>query len=391
MKRIDGGICAVSGVRACGLRRVDGYGLAVIAAEGAAAGVFTTNKIRAAPLDVSEKNLAAGGRLKGIIANSGCANAYTGARGIRDAEEMAGLLAGLLGCAPDEIGVASTGVIGRYLDLEQMAEMLEDMKADLRSSPEASEDAARAIMTTDTLAKEVAFEHDGFRVAGIAKGAGMIEPQMATMLSFLYTDADLTSDVLKECLTEAVDDSFNMLTVDGDTSTNDMVLITATGQSRCELEAFKEALSRVCTELAMMIARDGEGATKGVVTKVTGAVCQKDARAAAKTIMGSSLVKTALFGQDPNWGRIVAALGRSGAELDPDLITLSIGSPAEEVTLVDRGRIIEGGLVLDQAEKIMKSDDLEILLDLGLGQGEARAFGCDLSYEYVKINSEYTS
>ena len=390
MKRIDGGICAVSGVRACGLRRVDGYGLAIIAAEGAAAGVFTTNKIRAAPLDVSEKNLA-GGRLKGVIANSGCANAYTGARGIQDAKKMAGLLAGLLGCAPDEIGVASTGVIGRYLDWEQMAEMLEDMKADLRSSPEASEDAARAIMTTDTLAKEVAFEHDGFRVAGIAKGAGMIEPQMATMLSFLYTDADLTSDVLKECLTEAVDDSFNMLTVDGDTSTNDMVLITATGQSRCELEAFKEALSRVCTELAMMIARDGEGATKGVVTKVTGAVCQKDARAAAKTIMGSSLVKTALFGQDPNWGRIVAALGRSGAELDPDLITLSIGSPAEEVTLVDRGRIIEGGLVLDQAEKIMKSDDLEILLDLGLGQGEARAFGCDLSYEYVKINSEYTS
>lgn len=392
MKRIDGGICAVSGVRACGLRRVKGYGLAIIAAEGAAAGVFTTNKIRAAPLDVSEKNLA-GGRLKGVIANSGCANAYTGTRGIQDAKNMADLLAGHLGCAPDEIGVASTGVIGRYLDLEQMAEMLEDMKADLRSSPEASEDAARAIMTTDTLAKEVAFEHDGFRIAGIAKGAGMIEPQMATMLSFLYTDADLTSDVLKECLAEAVDDSFNMLTVDGDTSTNDMVLITATGQSRCELEAFKEALSRVCTELAKMIARDGEGATKGVVTVVTGAVCREDARAAAKTIMGSSLVKTALFGQDPNWGRIVAALGRSGAELDPDLITLSIGSPAEEeeVTLVDRGRIVEGVLVLDQAEKIMKSDDLEILLDLGLGQGEARSFGCDLSYEYVKINSEYTS
>jgi len=389
LKRIDGGICAVSGVRACGLRRADGYGLAIIAAEGAAAGVFTTNKIRAAPLDVSEKSLAAGGRLKGVIANSGCANAYTGARGVEDAEKMAGLLAGLLGCAPDEVGVASTGVIGRYLDLEQMAEMLEDMKADLRSSPEASEDAARAIMTTDTLAKEVAFEHDGFRIAGIAKGAGMIEPQMATMLSFLYTDADLTSEVLKECLAEAVDDSFNMLTVDGDTSTNDMVLITATGKSRCEPEAFKEALSRVCTELAKMIARDGEGATKGVATVVAGAVSREDARAAAKTIMGSCLVKTALFGQDPNWGRIVAALGRSGAELDPDLITLSICSPVGEVTLVDRGRIVMG--VLDRAEKIMKSDDLEIRLDLGLGQGEARSFGCDLSYEYVKINSEYTS
>jgi len=387
LETIEGGICAIDGVRACGAKRGK-YGIAIIAASGNAAGVFTTNKIRAAPLDVTEENLSIG-RLDGIIANSGCANAYTGTKGIEDAKEMAGLLADHLSVPANSIGVASTGVIGRYLDLDLMAEIFEEIKPQLRSSPEASKEAATAIMTTDTVPKEVAIEHEGIRIAGIAKGAGMIEPNMATMLSFLYTDAALPPEILRQCLVEAVDESFNMLIVDGDTSTNDMVLITATGKKECEVDVFREALSYVCVELARIMAGDGEGATKRVETIVTGAATQDDAKSAARTIMRSSLVKTAIFGEDPNWGRIVAAAGRSGADLDLDLITLSISDGASDVFLVERGKIIEG--VLSKAEKIMRSKELTINLDLGLGDGRARCFGCDLTYDYVKINAEYTS
>jgi len=387
LETIEGGICAIDGVRACGAKRGK-YGIAIIAASGNAAGVFTTNKIRAAPLDVTEENLSIG-RLDGIIANSGCANAYTGTKGIEDAKEMAGLLADHLSVPANSIGVASTGVIGRYLDLDLMAEIFEEIKPQLRSSPEASKEAATAIMTTDTVPKEVAIEHEGIRIAGIAKGAGMIEPNMATMLSFLYTDAALPPEILRQCLVEAVDESFNMLIVDGDTSTNDMVLITATGKKECEVDVFREALSYVCVELARIMAGDGEGATKRVETIVTGAATQDDAKSAARTIMRSSLVKTAIFGEDPNWGRIVAAAGRSGADLDLDLITLSISDGAFDVFLVERGKIIEG--VLSKAEKIMRSKELTINLDLGLGDGRARCFGCDLTYDYVKINAEYTS
>lgn len=391
MKRIDGGICAVDGVRASGVKRGK-YGVALIAASGNAAGVFTTNKIRAAPLDVTSDNLAgSNGRLAGVIANSGCANAYTGSRGIEDARWMAALLAGHLGVGADEIGVASTGVIGRYLDRDVMNELFGEAKARLRSDLVASSEAERAIMTTDTVVKEIAVEHAGFRVAGITKGAGMIEPNMATMLSFIYTDARVSPEVLRECLLEAVDESFNMLVVDGDTSTNDMVLVTATGKVDADIASFKEALSYVCVELAKMMAKDGEGATKLVETRVLGARSRNDARLAAKAIMGSSLVKTAIFGNDPNWGRIVAAAGRSGAEVDPERITLSISSFGrdEEVFLVKDGRIVDG--VLSAAEEAMRSEELQIVLDLGLGDGNARAFGCDLSYNYVKINADYTT
>jgi glutamate N-acetyltransferase/amino-acid N-acetyltransferase len=391
LRRIEGGICAVEGVRASGIKRGK-YGVALIAASGLAAGVFTTNKIRAAPLDVTAASLAsAGGRLDGVIANSGCANAYTGSQGIEDARWMAGLLASHLGVEAEKIGVASTGVIGRYLDRDMTFDLFSEAKARLRSDPEASGEAARGVMTTDTVVKEIAVEYGGFRVAGITKGAGMIEPNMATMLTFLYTDAKISSADLRKCLTEAVDESFNMLIVDGDTSTNDMVLITATGKVDADLGRFKEALSFVCAELAKMMAKDGEGATKFVEMRVSGAGDKKDARMAAKTIMRSSLVKTAVFGSDPNWGRIVAAAGRSGADLDPDKITLSISGSRqnEEVFLVKDGVIVDGVLV--EAEEVMRSEEILIRLDLGLGEGEARAFGCDLSYDYVKINSEYTS
>ena len=391
MKRIEGGICAVEGVRASGVKRGK-YGVALIAASGPAAGAFTTNRIRAAPLDVTAGNLAlSGGRLEGVIANSGCANAYTGPRGVEDARWMADLLAGHLGVGADRIGVASTGVIGRYLDREVIVGLFEEAKERLRSDPGASEEAARAIMTTDTAVKEIAVEHRGFRVAGITKGAGMIEPNMATMLSFIYTDAKVSPEELRECLLGAVDESFNMLIVDGDTSTNDLVLVTATGKVGADVDDFREALNYVSVELAKMMAKDGEGATKLVEMVVTGAREREDARLAAKTVMRSSLVKTAIFGNDPNWGRIVAAAGRSGAEVDPERITLSISAADrdEEVFLVRRGKIVDG--VLSEAEEVMKSEELLIKLDLGLGDATARAFGCDLSYDYVKINADYTT
>lgn len=390
MKRIDGGICAVGGVRAAGARRGK-YGVALIAASGPAAGVFTKNRIRAAPLEVTAGNLAlSGGHLEGVIANSGCANAYTGPRGVEDARWMAGLLAGHLGVGADRIGVASTGVIGRYLDRDILAGLFDEARERLRSDPEASEEAAKAIMTTDTRVKEIAVEHAGFRVAGITKGAGMIEPNMATMLAFLYTDARVSPEALRECLLGAVDESFNMLIVDGDTSTNDIVLVTATGKVEADIGDFKEALSYVCGELAKMMARDGEGATKLAEMVVTGALDREDARLVAKTVMRSSLVKTALFGCDPNWGRIVAAAGRSGAEVDPGKITLSISAAGgDEVFLVRDGKIVDG--VLAEAEEAMRAEELLIILDLGLGDGRGRAFGCDLSYDYVKINADYTT
>jgi glutamate N-acetyltransferase/amino-acid N-acetyltransferase len=387
MKRVDGGICAVPGVRAAGARQGK-YGVAIIAASGAAAGMFTTNTIRAAPLDVTAEHLSSG-YLDGVIANSGCANAYTGRRGLEDASAMAELLAGFLGTDKRHIAVGSTGVIGRYMDMGLISRLFEDAGSRLRSDPGASEEAARAIMTTDTRVKEIAVEHEGMRVAGIVKGAGMIEPNMATMLCFLYTDADLSAQALQECLADAVKDSFNMLTVDGDTSTNDTVLLTATDKTKAKanvsVQAFKEALKYVCVELARMMARDGEGASKYFETVVSGARNEEDARLAAKAVARSSLVKTAVYGADPNWGRIIAAVGYSGAEVDPEKITLGLEGSGLKVPLVERGRIAES--VLDDAQ----GDTITILIDLGLGTASARSFGCDLTHEYVNVNANYTT
>jgi glutamate N-acetyltransferase/amino-acid N-acetyltransferase len=396
MQRIEGGICAVAGVRAAGVRQGK-YGLALIEASGAAAGMFTTNKVRAAPLDITAEHLA-GGHLDGVIANSGCANAYTGPRGREDARAMTQLLAGFLKTDEKKIAVASTGVIGRYMDMEIIARLFDEAKAKLQSNAEASQEAEKAIMTTDTRPKEVAIEHRGLRVAGIVKGAGMIEPNMATMLCFLYTDADFPANVLRDSLKDAVKDSFNMLTVDGDTSTNDTVLLTATGKAKGKVEDFREALRYVCVDLARQMARDGEGASKYFETVVTGARSEEDARLAAKAVARSSLVKTAVYGADPNWGRIICAVGYSGAEMDPEKITLGLEgeSPAvgsglslQKVSLVEKGHIVDG--VLDQAREIMRRDSIIINIDLGLGNAGARGFGCDLTHEYVNVNANYTT
>ncbi len=387
MKRLEGGICTVPGVSASGARQGK-YGLALIAASGVAVGMFTTNRVRAAPLDVTAENLE-NGWLDGVIANSGCANCYTGVQGLQYARDMVRMMADFLKTAPGRIGVASTGVIGRPMDMEIIESLFQEAKARLRSSPDASQEAARAIMTTDTRLKEVALEHKGMHIAGIIKGAGMIEPNMATMLCFIYTDADLPRAELKDCLANAVADSFNMLTIDGDTSTNDTILLTATGAQKCDIGTFRVALNHVCTELARMMAMDGEGATKYFETVITGAGSGEDARAAARSVARSSLVKTAVYGSDPNWGRIVAAVGRSGARLEPERITLSLEGNGREVTLVEKGRIVQG--VLDQAKEIMEGDSILIYVDLGLGDATARSFGCDLTHGYVDINANYTT
>ena len=387
MQRIEGGICAIEGVRACGVR-AGKYGLALIAASGAAVGMFTTNRVRAAPLAVTAEHLA-GGHLDGIIANSGCANAYTGPRGMEDAREMASLLAEFLKTDEKKVAVASTGVIGRYMDMDIIGRLFGEARGRLRSEGEASLEAERAIMTTDTREKEVAVEHQGLRVAGICKGAGMIEPHMATMLCFLFTDADFSPDVLKACLADAVRDSFNMLTVDGDTSTNDTVLLTATGRAQGRIEDFQEALGFVCTDLARQMARDGEGASKFFETRVFGARNEVDARMAAKAVAKSSLVKTAVYGADPNWGRIICAVGYSGAEMDPELITLGLEGSGLKVSLVRKGQIVEE--VLDKAREIMSGEEIIINIDLGLGEAKARSFGCDLTHEYVNVNANYTT
>jgi glutamate N-acetyltransferase/amino-acid N-acetyltransferase len=388
MKQVTGGVCAVRGVRAYGIKEGKN-GLAVITGSGASAGVFTRNKIIAAPLVVTREHLKSQ-KLSAIIANSGCANAFTGEQGLSDAASMAGIAAGKLGVPSGSIAPASTGVIGVPLDMGWIEDRIDSVIAGLSGTAEGSTAAARAIMTTDTRSKEFAIELvSGVRIGGIAKGSGMISPDMATMLAFIYTDAAIPYETLNSCLKRAVDRSFNRIVVDGDTSTNDMVLLTATAEMETGTPdepglsepEFQEGLDCVCTELAKMIVRDGEGAERFIEARVTGAKTAEDARKAAKAIVRSPLVKTAVHGEDPNWGRVIAAAGYSGADLDPDRITLAFSG----VIVVDRGRIVDGAIV------DMSGEAIEIAVDLGLGAGEAVAWGCDLTCEYVRINAEYTS
>jgi len=391
MKNINGGICAVKGIKAHGIKQGKN-GLAIIvtdARELSTAGVFTRNKVIAAPLIITKEALSKG-NLRAVIANSGCANAFTGKKGMDDARWMAGILAQKLKCSPDEIGVASTGVIGRNLDRTWLGGHIDEVFKNLSDTEDSGKAAARAIMTTDTMMKEIAIELDnGVRIAGISKGSGMIEPNMGTMLAFLYTDAKLPGELLDLCLKKAVDKSFNMVVVDGDTSTNDMALLTATGYHDCEEETFQEGLDHVCISLAKMIAKDGEGATRLIEVRVTGAMSIEDARKAAKAISRSPLVKTAIFGKDPNWGRVIAAAGYSGADIDQEKISLKFSDSKNEVLLVDSGKIVEGKL--EALKEIMEGKEIFIEVDIGLGDFEAIAWGCDLTYDYVKINAMYTT
>jgi glutamate N-acetyltransferase/amino-acid acetyltransferase len=396
MRIVEGGICAVRGVKASGIK--DGRnGVALITGGGQAAGVFTTNKVTAAPVIVTREHLKQSNEILAIVANSGSANAFTGPEGVNDAKSVAKSLAQRLHIRDTQVAVASTGVIGTPLNKDWINSRIETLLLTLTDSAEGSLAAARAIMTTDSVPKHIAVEVSDVRIGGIAKGAGMIEPKLCTMLAFVYTDAQLSADVLQKCLKQAVDISFNMVVVDGDTSTNDSVLLIATGKSpkTIEISKFQDALNYVCIALAKMIASDGEGATKMMEVTVTGAQNRDDAVKAAKAVVRSPLVKTALFGADPNWGRIIAAVGYSEAFVDPSLLSLSLSSGKRPPIA-----LLQNGLIrTDSADKfeedalaaIMKSAEILIQIDLGVGVASATAWGCDLTDDYVRINAEYTT
>jgi glutamate N-acetyltransferase/amino-acid N-acetyltransferase len=397
VRPIDGGITAPKGFRAagvfCGIK-AKGLDLALIVSDApaTAAGVFTVNRAQAAPVVVSRRNLAAtSGHATAIVVNSGCANACTGGEGMKHAEAMAARTAATIGCTASDVLVASTGVIGVKLDMAKVTEGISAAAATL--APGGGSDAARAIMTTDPFPKEASVElasHAGtFRVGGIAKGSGMIEPNMATMLAFVTMDAAVEPELLQRALKAVADDTFNAITVDGECSTNDCLIALANGASSVRLgdadyALLTEALRHVCEPLAVGIVRGGEGATKLVTVRVTGAASNDDARRAARAIANSPLVKTAIHGGDPNWGRLVAVAGRSGSEFVLDGAAVRIG-PVE---------LFSGGVPHDerspQAAEYLKGDNLVVAVDLGTGgHGTSQMWTCDLSAEYVRINAEY--
>ena len=383
---------------ACGLKKGGALDLTMVwsDAPASAAGMFTTNRVQAAPVLLDRETLASsGGRVRGVIANAGCANAVTGARGLEDARRMAQCAAGAIGAAPSQVLVLSTGVIGVFLDMPK----LESGIAALLSTAArcGAGDAARAITTTDTRPKIAAAEArlrgGAVRVAGFAKGAGMIHPGLATMLALITTDARLDPPSLERALRAAVTGSFNRISVDGDMSTNDTVLVLASGVSGTAVGdtdhgEFTTALTATCASLARQIARDGEGATRLVELRVTGAASEPQAHRVGDAIACSPLVKTAFHGRDPNWGRILAAAGYSGEAVDPDRLCLWFGE-GDRVQLLDRGLPV--GFDRARASALLGEDPACIHLDLGLGDASATLWTCDLSAEYVRINAEYTT
>lgn len=364
-------------------------GILYSAAPCTTAAVFTLNKIKSPPVLLDQQRLEKGNTVA-IIANSGNANASTGQRGMADAVEMTALAAKVIGINPEDVLVASTGVIGKHLPMPAIRQAIREIAL----SREGGHDLARAIMTTDRVSKEIALSVHGdfaYTIAGIAKGSGMIHPNMGTMFAFITTDAAVEKSFLQSALQQAVQDTFNMVSVDGDTSPSDTVVVMANGLVKNKPVAagtpaarlFKQALQQVCTFLAKEIARDGEGATKLIEVTVTGARTKSDARLAARTITTSALVKTAVHGADPNWGRILAAVGRSGAVVDELKTDVIIG----DITVLKNGTPQE----YDEADvvKIFQQPEVPILVVLNMGKAAAVAWGCDLSKEYVTINSQY--
>ena len=380
-------ICAVKGVNAWGMKEGK-FGLALIRAEGTAAGVFTENLVRAAPVELMRKQIKAG-TLEAVIANSGCANAYTGKQGYADAVAMTELAGETLGVPAKHVGVASTGVIGRYLDLPLIRRQCGEVAKHLDHSPEAETRTEQAIMTTDTVQKHALITREGFTIGGITKGSGMIAPNMGTMLAFIYTDAEIGAKPLSEALKLATKRSFNRVVVDGDTSTNDIALCTATGEAgKVKPKEFAAALEECCRSLAKQIAADGEGASKLLEIVVKGAKKEDDAAKVARTVIESPLVKSAVYGEDPNWGRVVAAAGRAGVKFDPNAVSLFISDGKSKYPLVKAGEIIAD---LKKAKEAMHGKQVVFILDLAAGKEEATAWGCDLTEKYVEINGKYTT
>ena len=402
MKMISGGVCAAKGFKAagihCGIRHNHiKKDLALIVSEtpANAAAVYTTNLVKGAPLTVTKRHLS-DGKAQAVICNSGNANTCN-ADGISIAEGMAELAAKALGLRAEDVIVASTGVIGQRLSLKPVEDHIEELASCLSGS--GSNDACNAIMTTDTKAKEAAVEFvlDGktCHLGGIAKGSGMIHPNMATMLVFITTDAAISSEMLQKALSGDVSGTFNMVSVDGDTSTNDMVAVLANGMAgnseiRADGEDFKifmKALNTVTVHLCRCIAGDGEGATKLLECSVTGARDEASAKVVAKSVVCSSLTKAAMFGADANWGRVLCAIGYSGVPVDVEQVGVSFRSAAGEIEVCRNGAGVD--FSEEKAKKILLEKEIEILVTLGGGDAAATAWGCDLTYDYVKINGDY--
>lgn len=404
IRDVGGGFSIIGNVKVSGAREGK-YGVTVILAPNStASAVFTTNKVVAAPVTYT-KNVVKNGVVSAVVVNSGNANCFTGQKGIEDCEELVNIVSKDLKVPAGEIAICSTGVIGREMPMDIISKVAYESISKLDNKPENSLAAAKAIMTTDTFPKEEAVEvtlsnGEIVKIAGITKGSGMIAPNMATMLSFIVTDAVISQKTIKKALTKATDLSFNMIVVDGDESTNDTCLMLANGFSGVDVEKdgeidpnFQEGLNHICINLAKKMARDGEGASKFIEANVRGAESFDDAKLAAKAIVTSPLFKSAVFGGDPNWGRIVSAIGYSGSELNPDIVTIAIADDEDEVDLVRKGEILafDGTTYLERAEKIMQSKNVKVNINMFLGDGEATAWGCDLTYDYVKINAEYTT
>ena len=402
MKVIEGGVCAAKGFRAngvhCGIRKNHSkkdLSLIFSTVPASAAAVYTTNLVKGAPLTVTKKHIA-NGTAQAVICNSGNANTCN-ANGIEIAEEMSALAASALGISADDVVVASTGVIGQPLSIAPIAAGLPELVAGL--SENGSGTAAEGIMTTDTVRKEVAVEFTlggkTCRLGGIAKGSGMIHPNMATMLVFLTTDAAISPAMLQKALSGDIANTFNMLSIDGDTSTNDMVTILANGlagnpevtEEGEDFTAFMQALNSVTIALCRKIAGDGEGATKLLECKVTGAADLATAKTVAKSVICSSLLKAAMFGADANWGRVLCAIGYSGADVDVNKVDVAFSSPAGTVAVCKDG----AGLAFseEKAKQVLLEKEIEILVELNSGNAASTAWGCDLTYDYVRINGDY--
>lgn len=405
LKYIEGGVCAAQGFRAAGIHvgvkthaawKKD-VALIVSDVDCAAAAMFTTNVVKAAPIHVDRKHLA-DGKARAIVANSGNANACA-PQGEENAIKMCAAAAKAISCPPEDVLVSSTGVIGQTLKVQVIEEGMPALYEALEHSVEASDAAAHAIMTTDTVKKEVAVETviggKTVRMGGIAKGSGMIHPNMGTMLCFLTTDCAISPVMIRAALKEVVSKTFNRISVDGDTSTNDSCIVLANGlagnaeitEQGADYQAFTEALMTLCTELARKMAADGEGAKHLITCTVTGAADEKTAETVARSVISSTLTKAAIFGADANWGRVLCAMGYSGAEFDPEAVDVAFASAAGEIAVCEQGR----GLPFDEdlAKKILTEHDVEIRISMGAGPGAATCWGCDITYDYIKINGDY--
>ena len=402
---IDGGVCAAQGFRAAGLHvgvkthNVNKKDVALIVSDSdcAAAAVFTTNVVKAAPIHVTKAHLA-NGRARAVVANSGNANACA-PLGEENAERMCAAAAKAIGCGAEDVLVCSTGVIGQTLRVNVIEEGMEELASLLERSGAGSDAAAHAIMTTDTVKKEAAVETTvggkTVRIGGIAKGSGMIHPNMGTMLCFITTDCAISPEMIREALVDTAHVSFNRISVDGDTSTNDTCLVLANGLAGNETitgegedyAAFLEALKALCVRLARMMAKDGEGARHLITCTVSGAKDEESAQTIAKSVISSTLTKAAIFGCDANWGRVLCAMGYSGEEFDPDKVDVAFASAAGEIPVCRQGR----GLDFDEdlAKRILTEDEVEIRVRMGEGDAACTCWGCDITYDYIKINGDY--